>query len=231
MSLIARDKLAVTSTSSSLKKAISSATGQVQAHLCSLERQDEPVLCFLCSARAASESSRSSYYSLHMEGSWKLELRWESNITVSIITATPLTSVTNILQSSCEEISGRSSHAPSVVTSLSSVSTKEPELDTQRQLYLVLAKEKNRANKRLPPSCPHASKDGPKLRACRKRYKRSEPEHFSTSSQPNEHTSQQLARHTRSQHETSGLSVSPVNSPLARHAFTEILLLLGTSSQ
>ncbi|KAG2309466.1 hypothetical protein Bca4012_081518 [Brassica carinata] len=31
--------------------------------------------------RAASESSRSSYYSLHMEGSGKLELRWESNIT------------------------------------------------------------------------------------------------------------------------------------------------------
>ncbi|KAG2270276.1 hypothetical protein Bca52824_064831 [Brassica carinata] len=27
--------------------------------------------------RAASESSRSSYYSLHMEGSGKLELRWE----------------------------------------------------------------------------------------------------------------------------------------------------------
>ncbi|KAL0835640.1 hypothetical protein Bca101_087529 [Brassica carinata] len=46
-----------------------------------LEQQDEPVLCFLCSARAASESSRSSYYSLHMEGSGKLELRWESNIT------------------------------------------------------------------------------------------------------------------------------------------------------
>ena len=138
MSLIARDKLAVTSTSSSLKKAISSATGQVQAHLCSLERQDEPVLCFLCSARAASESSRSSYYSLHMEGSWKLELRWDSNITVSIITATPLTSVTDILQSSCEKISWRSSHAPSVVTSLSSASTQEPELDTQTQLYLVL---------------------------------------------------------------------------------------------
>lgn len=32
--------------------------------------------------RAASESSRSSYYSLHMEGSGKLELRWESNITL-----------------------------------------------------------------------------------------------------------------------------------------------------
>ncbi|KAG2248038.1 hypothetical protein Bca52824_087666 [Brassica carinata] len=32
-------------------------------------------------ASAASESSRSSYYSLHMEGSGKLELRWESNIT------------------------------------------------------------------------------------------------------------------------------------------------------
>ncbi|KAF8094768.1 hypothetical protein N665_0354s0054 [Sinapis alba] len=31
--------------------------------------------------RAASESSKSSYYSLHMEGSGKLELRWESNIT------------------------------------------------------------------------------------------------------------------------------------------------------
>ncbi|KAJ4904070.1 G-type lectin S-receptor-like serine/threonine-protein kinase SD3-1 [Raphanus sativus] len=31
--------------------------------------------------RAASESSRSSYYSLHMEGSGRLELRWESNIT------------------------------------------------------------------------------------------------------------------------------------------------------
>ncbi|KAG2248033.1 hypothetical protein Bca52824_087661 [Brassica carinata] len=45
-----------------------------------LEQQDEPVLC-LCLARAASESSRSSYYSLHMEGSGKLELRWESNIT------------------------------------------------------------------------------------------------------------------------------------------------------
>ncbi|KAL0668416.1 hypothetical protein Bca4012_031120 [Brassica carinata] len=146
MSLIARDKLAVTSTSSSLKKAISSATGQVQAHLCSLERQDEPVLCFLCSARAASESSRSSYYILHMEGSWKLELRWESNITVSIITATPLTSATDILQSSCEEISGRSSHAPSVVTSLSSVSTKEPELDTQRQLYLQYGEEQASAS-------------------------------------------------------------------------------------
>ncbi|WZY90892.1 hypothetical protein YC2023_047627 [Brassica napus] len=31
--------------------------------------------------RAASESSRSSYYSLHMVGSGRLELRWESNIT------------------------------------------------------------------------------------------------------------------------------------------------------
>ncbi|KAG2330197.1 hypothetical protein Bca52824_001377 [Brassica carinata] len=31
--------------------------------------------------RAAGESSRSSYNSLHMDGSGKLELRWESNIT------------------------------------------------------------------------------------------------------------------------------------------------------
>ncbi|ESQ52913.1 hypothetical protein EUTSA_v10016288mg [Eutrema salsugineum] len=31
--------------------------------------------------RAASDSSRSSYYTLHMEDSGKLELRWESNIT------------------------------------------------------------------------------------------------------------------------------------------------------
>ncbi|KAF2558918.1 hypothetical protein F2Q68_00016004 [Brassica cretica] len=35
--------------------------------------------------RAASESSRSSYYSLHMEGSGKLELRWESNITICLV--------------------------------------------------------------------------------------------------------------------------------------------------
>ncbi|KAG5407493.1 hypothetical protein IGI04_013612 [Brassica rapa subsp. trilocularis] len=38
--------------------------------------------------------------------------------------------------------------------------------------------------------------------SCRKRYKRHKPERFSTSSQPDEHTNQQLARHTRSQHKT-----------------------------
>ncbi|KAF3543942.1 hypothetical protein DY000_02002374 [Brassica cretica] len=40
------------------------------------------------------------------------------------------------------------------------------------------ANEKNRANKRLPPSCPHASKDGPQLRACWKQYKRHKPARF-----------------------------------------------------
>ncbi|CAN7094553.1 unnamed protein product, partial [Brassica rapa subsp. narinosa] len=58
-------------------------------------------------------------------------------------------------------------------------------------------------NKWLPPSCPHASKNGSQLRDCQKRYKQHKPEHFSTSSQPDEHTSQQFARHTRSRHETS----------------------------
>ncbi|KAF3603048.1 hypothetical protein F2Q69_00037382 [Brassica cretica] len=46
----------------------------------------------------------------------------------------------------------------------------------------IVEPKRKRINKRLPPSRPHASKDGPQLRACRKRYKRSKPAHFSASS-------------------------------------------------
>ncbi|KAF2543414.1 hypothetical protein F2Q68_00029817 [Brassica cretica] len=48
--------------------------------------------------------------------------------------------------------------------------------------------------------CPHASKDGSQLRACQKQYKPA----LSHVIMPDEHTSQQLARHILSQHETSG---------------------------
>ncbi|KAF3553311.1 hypothetical protein F2Q69_00013277 [Brassica cretica] len=72
-----------------------------------------------------------------------------------------------------------------------------------------LSQKEKRINKRLPPSCPHASKDGPHQRACRKQHK---PTTCLAHTISTRDFGSAIVRHELS-----------VNSPLSQHEFSKLV--------